>query len=414
MQSDTAPMSGQERIDSLDLLRGFALLGILLMNIQSFAMPSAAYTNPAAFGDLTGVNQWTWIFSHVLADQKFMSIFSMLFGAGVCIFAERAEHRRGGALGLHYRRMAWLLAFGLIHAHLLWYGDILYSYALCGFLLYWFRRCSPRRLLWFSAGFLLIPMLYNGVVQLSMGHMPAEALEGIRESWLPEPGELEREVAAYTGSWMEQQAQRHETAVMLETLVFSIHFFWRAMSMMLLGMALYKLHVFHARRLPIFYGRFALIGIPLGIGLSAWGVDYNFSHDWQMEQSMFAGGQFNYLGSVATALGYVGLVMLWAQSSRLRGLRSRLQAAGRMAFSNYIAQTLICTFLFYGFGLGWFGDVSRWQQLLVVLGVWVIQLIYSPLWLAHFRFGPLEWLWRALSYLQLPAMRRERVNQPRH
>ncbi|MBD8527087.1 DUF418 domain-containing protein [Pseudomarimonas arenosa] len=400
------PLPGTERIDSLDLLRGFALLGILLMNIQVFAMPGSAYMNPSSYGDLSGVNFWVWSLTHVLADQKFISLFSILFGAGVCVFTERAEGKSGGALGLHYRRMFWLLLFGLIHAHFIWYGDILVSYALCGFLVFWFRRLSPRALIIWSAVFFLMPVLYNGLTQLAMGEIPAQAKAAMLKSWAPSVDKIQEELNAYTGSWLEQQAQRHKSALMLETLVFAVFFFWRGMSMMLLGMALYKLGVLSASRSASFYNRLIVIGTLFGIGLSSWGVQWNFSHGWSLEQSMFGGAQFNYIGSLGLALAYLGLIMRIHQLGVLSRLRTRLMAVGRMAFSNYIAQSLLCTFVFYGFGLGYFGSFERWQQLLVVLGVWLILLIWSPIWMQRYRFGPLEWLWRALSYWKRPRMRR--------
>jgi len=134
-----------ERIDSLDTLRGFAVLGILVMNVQSFSMPEAAYINPTAYGDLGGGNGWAWLLSHVLADGKFMTIFSMLFGAGILLFTERAASRGDAPARLHVRRMLWLVVFGLAHAYLLWYGDILVAYGICGLLVYPLRRLRPSR-----------------------------------------------------------------------------------------------------------------------------------------------------------------------------------------------------------------------------------------------------------------------------
>src|SRR5688572_28004212 len=128
----SGPVTEYERIESMDVLRGFALLGILLMNIQSFSMITAAYLNPTAYGDLTGVNFWVWTLSHLLAAEKFISIFSMLFGACVVHMWRRAEHNGASATRLHYRRVGWMILFGLLHAHLLWYGDILYTYGMCG------------------------------------------------------------------------------------------------------------------------------------------------------------------------------------------------------------------------------------------------------------------------------------------
>ena len=382
------PLLGKERINSLDLLRGFALLGILLMNIQVFAMPGSAYMNPSTYGDLQGINYWVWAITHVLVDQKFISLFSILFGAGVCVFTERAEHSSGGALGLHYRRMFWLLLFGLIHAHFIWYGDILVSYALCGFLVFWFRRLSVRALLIWSAVFFLIPVLYNGLTQLAMSEIPEQAKAGMLQSWAPSADKIQAEINAYTGSWVEQQAQRHKSALMLETL------------------ALYRMGALSGECSASFYNRLIVIGAIVGLGLSSWGVQWNFEHQWSLEHSMFGGSLFNYIGSIALTLAYLGPLMRAYQLGWITALQQRLMAVGRMAFSNYIAQSILCTFVFYGFGLGLFGSFERWQQLLVVLGVWLILLIWSPIWLKRYQFGPLEWLWRALSYWQMPPLRR--------
>ena len=138
-----APTRPAERIVAIDILRGFALLGILIMNIQGFAMPAAAYLNPTAYGDLSGANRWVWILSHVFADQKFMTIFSLLFGAGIVLMSEKLDERGLRAWGLHYRRTFWLLLFGLTHAFLLSSGDILVAYAVCGLWVYWLRRLRP-------------------------------------------------------------------------------------------------------------------------------------------------------------------------------------------------------------------------------------------------------------------------------
>ena len=140
-----SPIEISDRIASLDVLRGFAVLGILVMNIQAFAMPMAAYFNPTAYGDLSGVNFFTWLVSYLFVDQKFLSMFSLLFGAGICLFADRVEARSGRSAGLHYRRMFWLLLFGLVHAYFLWSGDILVTYALCGSVLFFFGTARHAR-----------------------------------------------------------------------------------------------------------------------------------------------------------------------------------------------------------------------------------------------------------------------------
>ena len=143
MRSRIKPTKRSERIQSLDILRGFAVLGILIMNIQSFSMPGSAYSNPLAYGDLTGINKLVWIVSHILADQKFMNIFSILYGAGIILVTSRAELKTGKSIGLHYRRTFWLLILGLIHAHLIWYGDILVAYSISALILFPLRKLRP-------------------------------------------------------------------------------------------------------------------------------------------------------------------------------------------------------------------------------------------------------------------------------
>lgn len=399
----TGPVSSGDRIISLDVVRGFAVLGILVMNIQSFAMPSAAYTNPTAYGDLTGVNLWTWVVSHLLVDQKFMTLFSFLFGAGVCLFAERAEARRDRSAGLHYRRMFWLLLIGLGHAYLLWPGDVLVTYAVCGCLVFLLRNRAPATLL--VTG--LVVMSVASFLAVSFGliapALPETETADIAAAWAPAAAELEASLNAYRGNWLAQQGQRVPDAFMMHTTVIPALLFWRAAGVMLLGMALYRWRILDATRNDTFYSRLALIGFGAGIPVVAFGVWWNFAGGWSWERSFFLGSQFNYWGSLAMALGYVGLVMLAIRRRWFPALQARLAAAGRMAFTNYLAQTVLCTTIFYGHGLGLFGSVARWQMLLVVLGVWGLQLWWSPLVLRRYRYGPLEWGWRTLTYGRIPG-----------
>ncbi len=399
-------MEIQKRIVSLDILRGVAVLGILVMNIQSFSMPTAAYINPTAYGDLNGLNRWIWILSHLLASQKFMSIFSMLFGAGVLIFTENATAKGLNSALLHYRRMAWLLVFGLLHGYLLWYGDILFTYGLCGMLLFVFRKLPPKQLIWIGLGFFLVPMVLDSLFAFTIPYWPEESLSSTMQSWRPKEAYLQHTLNAYRGGWMEQMEQRVPGYLFMQTGLFFMQTFWRATAMMLLGLALFKWQVLSAGRSAGWYLRLTLGGLMMGTLISTTGVVLNFRIQWSMDYSMFLGKQFNYVGSVLTALGYVGLVMLVVKSSSFLKIKNTFAAVGRMAFSNYILMTLICTFLFYGHGLGLFGHVDRKFQALMVLGIWLVILIISPLWLRSFRYGPLEWLWRRLTYGKWPLLKK--------
>jgi uncharacterized protein len=393
-----SPVNPSERIVSLDVLRGFAVLGILIMNVQSFSMIMASYINPSAFGDLTGLNRVVWTLSHVLADEKFMAIFSMLFGAGILMIAGRAEEKGLSAWSVHGRRSLWLIVFGLLHAYLLWYGDILVTYGICGLIVFAFRKARPGRLL--ISGLLVASvasLLYLGF-GYSMQYWPPEATENLMRSWLPDAEHVAEEIAAYQGGWLDQMSIRIPASMSLQTFVFLIWQGWRVTGLMLIGMALLKWGVLSAARSRRFYLTSMLIGFLAGYPLILLGVYRNFAAGWMLEYSMFYGPQLNYWGSILVAFGYVCMVMLLAQAARTGVLTRAFAATGRMAFTNYIMQTLICTAVFYGHGLGLYARMERKEQILLVFSIWILQLVISPVWLKHFRFGPLEWLWRSLTY----------------
>ncbi len=400
------PVADSQRIVSLDVLRGFALLGILIVNLGAFSMPAAAYFDPTAWGDLSGINWWVWAGIHVLADLKFMALFSMLFGAGVVLFSQRCEASGRSAAALHYRRMFWLLVFGLMHAYLLWYGDILVWYAICGSVVFLFRKFSPTLLI--ILGLMSIG-LTSGIMfaaGLSAEYWPEDVRQEIVAEMKPGPETLAREVEIYQGSWLQQMEHRAPQSFVLQTSTFLVWAAWRVGGLMLLGMALFKLGVFSARRSPRFYLTLVALAWLAGIPAVAYGIQQNFANNWQAPESFFLGLQFNYWASLLVSLGWVGLVMLVCQSERFGWLKTSLAAVGKTALSNYILQTLICTTIFYGHGFGYFGQVPRIGQAGIVLAVWALQLVISPLWLKHFRFGPLEWLWRSLVYLKWQPFRR--------
>jgi uncharacterized protein len=406
--SSAAPVDDEARIASLDVLRGFAVLGILVMNIQAFAMIGSAYINPTAYGDLTGANYWVWVASHVLADLKFISLFSMLFGAGVVLFAQRIEKSGGRPAPLHYRRMGWLVLFGLLHAHLLWSGDILYTYGICGMLVYLVRKRSPPTLFILAVLLLAIGSAISWGIGRSLQSAPDAALARLAdEFWQPEPATVAQELQAYRGGWLRQMPTRSEESLFFETTLFVTMYFWRAAALMLIGMALFKLGILEGARSTRFYLGLVALAVLVGIPIIAYGVDQNFKAGWSLRYSFFfgPGSQYNYWGSVLVALGWVGVVLLATRWAALDRATRRLGAVGRMAFTNYILETLICTTIFYGHGLGLFGRVERVGQMLIVVGVWVVLLLVSPIWLRYCRFGPLEWVWRSLTYWRVQPMR---------
>ncbi|UCG16284.1 MAG: DUF418 domain-containing protein [Phycisphaerales bacterium] len=392
---------------SIDVLRGFAVLGILVMNIQSFSMIGPAYLNPTAYGDLTGTNHTVWLLSHVLADRKFMTIFSMLFGAGIVLMSSRREAAGADRAGAHYRRMGLLLLVGLLHGHLLWYGDILHAYALCGMVAYLFRRGRPGTLIAVGLASISVASALSLLFQWFLNHSPAEAVEKGVVWWTPGEADVASEIAALRGGWFEQLPHRTMTALFFQTALFAIEVSWRSGGLMLVGMGLFKLGVFSAKRSYAMYVTMAVIGFSVGIPIILYGVHRNFAAEWSFRSCFCLGAQFNYWASLLVAMGWVGLVMLVCKHSIAPKLIRTLAAVGQMAFTNYLLQTVICTTIFYGHGFGLFGQVERLGQILIVLAVWIVLLVLSPLWLRHFRFGPAEWLWRSLTYMSAPPMRRQ-------
>ena len=401
------PVTEKERIVSIDVLRGFALLCILPMNIQYFSMISAAYQNPTVYGDLTGANYWVWFLCHVLADQKFMTIFSMLFGAGILLMTSRIEATGRPSALVHYRRMGWLIVFGLAHAYLLWSGDILVAYGMCGLLVYLFRKFRPRTLL--VLGLLTIAVASASLASYgawSQHWSPAEVQAAREQLWVPTPSQAATEIQAYRGTWTAQMKFRAPESAQMETIFFVAFTFWRVTGLMLAGMALLKLGVFSARQPASLYWTMIAIALCYGIPLTLYGTHRDFAAGWDFRYSFFQGAQFNYWASLLVSLGWVGAIMLACRSTTLLPITRRLAAVGRMAFTNYIMHTVICTTLFYGHGFGLFGKIERVWQFAIVVAIWLLQLVVSPIWLRYFLFGPLEWLWRCLTYMQWEPLRR--------
>jgi uncharacterized protein len=401
------PVAEQERIVNIDVLRGFALLGILPMNIQYFSMVSAAYQNPTAYGDLTGANYWVWLLSHVLADEKFMTIFSMLFGAGILLMTSHVEATGKTSAALHYRRMGWLILFGLAHAYLLWSGDILVTYGVCGLLLYLFRKLRPRTLLILGLLTMAVaPAILTAYGVWSRHWSPAEVQIAREQLWMPAISQAADEIRSYRGNWTAQMKFRVPDSVQMETIFFVAFTFWRVTGLMLAGMALFKLGVFSAKRPAPLYWAMIAVGLCIGIPITLYGTHREVAAGWDFRYCFFYGAQFNYWASLMVSLGWVGAIMLASRAAGLFPFILRLAAVGRMAFTNYIMHTMICTTIFYGHGFGLFGKVERTWQFAIVLAVWALQLVISPIWSRHFLFGPLEWLWRSLTYLQWEPLRR--------
>ena len=403
-----APTRPAERITAIDLLRGFALLGILVMNIQEFSMPIAAYANPTAYGDLTGANRWVWILSHVFTDLKFITIFSLLFGAGIALMTSNLEALGFSSVAIHYRRTFWLLVFGLSHAYLLWTGDILVFYAAGGFWVYWLRNLRPG---WQIALGLLLVAAVSGLMLAENAHYSSpstapQAIEALQNDWKPVQSAMQKEVAAYRGNWLAQMEARVPLSLDWHIYGFLYGTAWRASGLMLIGMALYRWGILSGRSKRGLYVAMAVLGLGIGLPIVISGVVHNFARNWAAVHAQFGlGAQANYWGSLFVSTGYIGLLMLFARSNAFRWLQDALAAVGRTALTNYLLQTILATAIFYGHGLSLFGSIERVGQIGIVAAIWAVQLAASPLWLRRYRFGPMEWLWRSLTYWRLQPMR---------
>lgn len=386
-----------ERILSLDLIRGIAVLGILLMNISSFSMIGQAYINPTIMGGLEGINEWVHKFNYVFAHQKFMSIFSILFGAGIVLFSERVVARGFSAAKYYYRRLFFLLIFGFIHAYLIWMGDILVAYSICGAIAFMFIKMRPITLLIIATVIFSVPLVLN-VLWFSFNSI--EDINAALSWWQVSDTDIQEKLDIMRGGFMGIQEARFEGAVELQTVYFGFHTFWRALSMMLLGMYLYKLQILQAGRSKSFFVSLFVICFILGIVLCWYGVDKAYLHDWDAAHGFVYAEIFNYLGSLLLAVSYIALICLWDKSEFLQSTKSIIAKAGRMAFTIYILTSVLCTLFFYGYGFGYFGYFDRFQQLITVLVVWGILLLFAHFYSRRFGQGPLEKLWRKLTYHQ--------------
>jgi uncharacterized protein len=402
-----APVSPRDRIETLDVLRGFALLGILAMNIRAMAAPFSAYMYPYALFDYTGASRAAYMFTSVVYDLKMMGLFSMLFGAGVLLYAAKPTETGQPPRGLWFRRMFWLLVIGLVHAYLIWDGDILVPYALCGILLlWWVRRLPAWGLFALSATFLAIGTVLTIGQGLSWETMPEADRASIAEMWMPTREQANQQLAQMLGGYASVVAHRAAFVFMGQTLYFLVFFFWRCGGMMLLGMSLYKWGFLDGSCSTRTYALMAATCIPVGLALAWYGVV-------ELERARFAmpartvADVWNYIGAVFASVGYAALLILIVKNGVLAGLRRALAAVGQMAFSNYLFQSVTTAILFLGWGFGFAGRVDYAQQLVVVAAIWAFQLAISPVWLRRFRFGPAEWLWRSLTYWQQQPMRRE-------
>jgi uncharacterized protein len=423
-----APVRNESRISALDVARGVALFGILLMNITGFGLPRA-YVDPTVYGGSTGADLWAWITTTMLFEGTQRGLFTLLFGAGIVLMTRSLEASgRPNAQDFFFRRNLWLIVFGVIHAFLLlWLGEILFYYGVTALFIYGLRHAKTKTLLGLAFGALLLAAAWNGLdtynalkthdryaataaARTAGDSLNAEqqaavkAWEGLEKRYKPDSATIQKEIAAKQGSYwnvLTFQAPR----VMRSQSWWLYRYFFDAFAMMLLGIVLFRQRIITAEAPRRIYWTMIVAGYTLGIIVNYYEVSHILRNDFSVLSFLRTDITYD-LGRLGLTAGHLGVLMLFCRSSAFRRLRSALGAVGRMAFTNYLLTSIICAFVFYGFGFGLYGELRRHQLYYVVGAIWLLQLVVSPIWLSRYRFGPLEWLWRWLTYGAKPTMRR--------
>lgn len=432
----TNPVTEQERITILDSLRGIAILGILLMNIPGFGLPE-----PLCYGDLSVLGNyqgtmnfkaWYYIEMTVAGTQR--ALFSTLFGAGIILFISRKEKNTEGVMPLEYfvRRQLWLLLFGLFNAFvLLWFWDILFQYAICGLLIFTFRKLSPKNLIIAAIVCLCLQTVRDNVSyyrerkNILQGEMLAKkdtskikltddekakvtAMTGFKERSTIEAKKkrMEKSIRKVRGSYADFYEYQSERSYHGEV-QYTYDGLWDVLIFMFMGMAFYKNGLLLGTAPVKYYWLLFIVGIAGGL-LLTWfklkpQIDLNFNNYELLKKVPF---ELYEVTRTFRSVGIFGLIMLLYKSGLFKWLFAIMRPVGQMAFTNYLMQSLLVGLFFYGVGFGMFGKLQFYQIYYVVAATWLLEIIWSHLWLKYFRFGPFEWLWRSLTYWKIQPIKR--------
>ena len=425
--SVASPVRQDERIVLLDSLRGFAILGILLMNITSFAYSPVLDIDPFIRDEGT-LNYRIWYFINLCLIGTQRALFSMLFGAGILLFIGRKEDKLEGLLPADYffRRQLWLIVLGLTDVFiLLWEGDILLDYAVLGMLMFAFRNLPPKTLI-IGAFICLIFMLARenrDLYQRKSTIAKGEAVAAIDTTKVKltsmQQAELQAMVAFKERTSKEGKLKRinsnneqvlgdyesiyeYRTNNYVDVIVRHLFYgLWDILIFMFLGMAFLKMRIITGEAPTKTYLWMALLGLSVGLTLSYFRLEVLIESRANLFEAVkqMRFGLFN-LDRVARAIGVFGTIMLLYKLRVFQWLFSMVRPVGQMALTNYLGQSIICGFIFNGYGLGWFGKLQRYEIYILVLAVWIFQIIFSNIWMRYFLYGPCEWAWRSATYWQ--------------
>lgn len=437
---NTLPVQPAERIIILDALRGIALLGILMMNMPFFALPYPVQETLELRHEWGTINEKAWYFVNWFLEGSQRALFSLLFGTGIILFITRLERRLPGIRPAEFfiRRQLWLLVFGLFNAFiLLWPGDILFQYAICGVIAFAFYRMSPKGLL-IAALVCLVLMtarenrdLYKQKSIIRKG----EAIERLDTTKVKLNDIQKDELGAMVGfrekadtGGMRKQMEKNEREVLgtygqlyenISNVSAKLEFFytyyglWDVLLFMFLGMAFFKLGILTGQAPARVYWLLLLLGLGLGLLVSYFRLqplmDVRFNKFLYTKRINF---EYYELSRTLRSLGIFGGIMLLFKSGWFNWLKKLMQPVGQMAFTNYLMQSFLCLVIFYGIGFGMYGKLERYQIYYVVGAIWILEIIWSHLWLRYYRYGPLEWLWRSLTYWKRQPLKKNPAEKP--
>ncbi len=414
--SDMNNIVTTQRYLELDALRGFAVMGILLMNIVGFSMPEMAYISPAVYGGTDLPDTVTWALSYIFVNGKMRGLFTILFGASMMLIVERAQANGEDPARVHFPRMAWLAIFGLAHFFLLWAGDILFLYAAVGCIAYFLRNLTAdellrRALLIFSLGFIGYSVMFGSLLYMEyQASLPGTSAAGIEN--------VEQVIAGFrsSGDAISADITLHQSGFspifldkiqndLFGPIILLAYNLAETLPLMMVGMALYKNGFITGQWTSERYRRVGIWSTAIGmVILTAIAIGLIYSN-FAMLLMVNASYAWNLPSQMLMTIGYAALLIGLIRTFRESAWITRIAAVGRAAFTNYLGTSLLMTFIFYGWGLGLYGAIGRAELYLFVLGAWALMLLWSRPWLMRFRYGPLEWLWRSLAKGQAQAMR---------
>ncbi len=402
---------------TLDALRGFAVMGILAMNIIAFAMPEIGAISPAAYSDSLG-DRISWFFSFVFIEGKMRGLFSLLFGASMMLIIDRAEAKGENPAKVHYSRMFWLAIFGLAHYFLLWHGDILFTYAIIGCLAYLFSIWEPKRLiLWalmiFAVGLLMWGGVLGGMHFLQWSaNLPGADANMAREykeamAGLASATDIQKELINHRGSWAGIITKK--MASPFDPLASALQGLTETLPLMMLGMAMMKNGFLTGQWPTADYRRWIWRLMPVAIMISTALAALCWQQDFELLLAMSTYQAWGIFPRLMMTIAYAAALILLIRAMAGSTLLARIVAAGRAAFTNYLGTSIVMTTLFYGYGLGLYGHVSRPILWVFVLAGCAGMLLWSKPWLERFHYGPLEWLWRSLARFEVQPWRKSKA-----